>query len=395
MKYIPVCTTLLLVLLVLAGCSDLSGLEEKRAHRAENAGPDDPIIIGAPAPWKLLGDLGYYREGLEMALEEINRDGLLGREIEILWIDDEGSLRQGRAVAQKLADNPDVTAVLGHYQSFISVPVSLIYQHYGLLMMTATSTAPKLTSREGLNLVFRNIPNSKQTSAQLAVFCLNKGFERMVVVNEDDEFGKSLANAFENRAGDIGLNVVDRRSYDSTTGKAQFRRMIKSWQDFYKFDAIFLAGVVPQAAEFIVQAREMGVDVPIIGGDGLDSPRLWEIGGDKVNGVIVGTYFHHEQPGEKSQEFVEKFREKYGFNPDAWAAQAYDTLHVLARGMRKAGTTKAPAVAKALHRMEPYESVLGHTNFDQGGDVTGRPITSKVVRNMQFEYLGMQENREK
>lgn len=389
MKYIPLCIKLLLTVMALAACSDLRGPAEERAHRAENAGPDDPIIIGAPAPWEILADLGYYREGMEMALEEINQDKVLEREMEILWKDDQGSLSQARSVAQELADNPDITAVLGHYQSFISVPVSLIYQHYGLLMMTATSTAPRLTSREGLSLVFRNIPNSNQKSAQMAVFCLDQGFERMLVLNEDNEFGRSLANAFENRAGEIGLNVVDRRSYDFTTGRTQFTRMIESWKNFYQFDAIFLAGVVPQAAEFIVMAREMGVDVPIVGGDGLDSPQLWEIGGDMVDGVIVGTYFHYQQPGEKAQKFVQAFRENYGFNPDAWAAQAYDTLHVLARGMQEAGTTRPAAVAEALRRMEPYESALGYTEFDRRGDVADRSITTKIVRDRYFKYLGL------
>jgi len=389
LKYIPLCIKLLLTVMALAACSDLRGPAEERAHRAENAGPDDPIIIGAPAPWEILADLGYYREGIEMALEEINQDKVLEREMQILWKDDQGSLSQARSVAQELADNPDITAVLGHYQSFISVPVSLIYQHYGLLMMTATSTAPRLTSREGLSLVFRNIPNSNQKSAQMAVFCLDQGFERMLVLNEDNEFGRSLANAFENRAGEIGLNVVDRRSYDFTTGRTQFTRMIESWKNFYQFDAIFLAGVVPQAAEFIVMAREMGVDVPIVGGDGLDSPQLWEIGGDMVDGVIVGTYFHYQQPGEKAQKFVQAFREKYGFNPDAWAAQAYDTLHVLARGMQEAGTTRPAAVAEALRLMEPYESVLGYTEFDRRGDVADRSITTKIVRDRYFKYLGL------
>lgn len=389
MKYIPLCIKLLLTVMALAACSDLRGPAEERAHRAENAGPDDPIIIGAPAPWEILADLGYYREGIEMALEEINQDKVLEREMQILWKDDQGSLSQARSVAQELADNPDITAVLGHYQSFISVPVSLIYQHYGLLMMTATSTAPRLTSREGLSLVFRNIPNSNQKSAQMAVFCLDQGFERMLVLNEDNEFGRSLANSFENRAGEIGLNVVDRRSYDFTTGRTQFTRMIESWKNYYQFDAIFLAGVVPRAAEFIVMAREMGVDVPIVGGDGLDSPQLWEIGGDMVDGVIVGTYFHYQQPGEKAQKFVQAFREKYGFNPDAWAAQAYDTLHVLARGMQEAGTTRPAAVAEALRLMEPYESVLGYTEFDRRGDVADRSITTKIVRDRYFKYLGL------
>lgn len=393
MQHVNIYLIVLLAFAVLTSCSDLRGAAEERAHQAENAESNDPIIIGAVAPWETLANLGNYREGLELALQELNQEKVLGREIKLLWKDDQGSVTRGRAVAQQLAENPKVMAVLGHYQSSISVPVSLIYQHYGLLMMTATSTANKLTSREGLDLIFRNIPNDQQVASQLASFCWDQGYERVIVFNEDNEFGNSLANAFENRAGQIGLNVVDRSSYDFSTGKSQFRRIISDWKDFYQFDAIFLAGVVPKAAEFIAQAREMGVDVPIVGGDGLDSPQLWEIGGDLVNGTIVGTYFHHQQPGEKVQSFVKAFEVKYGFKPDAWAAQAYATLHLLARGMRQAGTTNPQEVAKALRNMKAFEGVLGNTEFNAQGNLVDRSITTKIVRERQFEYLGLQNKK--
>jgi branched-chain amino acid transport system substrate-binding protein len=372
---------------ILTSCSDLQKPAEKRSHRADNAGRDDPILIGAAAPWEILSGLGHYRKGLEMALEEINQKKVLGRRIELLWRDDQGSVSQGRAVAQQLAENPDVMAVIGHYQSSITIPVSLIYQHYGLLMVSATATATKVTSRDGMNLVFRNIPDDRQVASQLADFSLSQGYKRIIVVNEDNEFGSSLANAFENRAGHIGLNVVDRRSYDFTTGDSHFKKMIQTWQDFYQFDAVFLAGVVPKAAEFIALARDMGVRVPIIGGDGLDSPQLWEIGGDRVDGVIVGTYFHPEQAGRKVSEFVTAFNKKYGVMPDAWAALSYDSLHLLAQAMRKAETCNPPLVAETLHTMEAFEGVTGQTRFDEQGNVVGRSIVTKVVRNRQFHYL--------
>lgn len=387
MKYIRVSLLLLLTLFLFASCSDLKDPAEKRARRAANAGPDDAIIIGAAAPWQILTGLGYYRQGLEMALEEINREKVLGRSIELLWKDDEGSVSHGRVVAQQLAENPDVMAVIGHYQSSVTIPVSLIYQHYGLLMVSATATATKVTSRDGMDLVFRNIPDDRQVASQLADFSRNQGYKRIIVFNEDNEFGSSLANAFENRADQIGINVVDRRAYDFTTGASHFKKIIQTWLDFYQFDAVFLAGVVPKAAEFIALARDMGIAVPIIGGDGLDSPQLWDIGGDRVNGVIVGTYFHADQSGKKVAPFVKAFHKKYGVMPDSWAAQAYDTLHLLATAMRTAGTCNPPQVANALRTMEPFEGVTGQTLFEENGNVVGKSIVTKIVRNQQFEYL--------
>lgn len=388
MKYSPSGLFLLATLILFSACSDMDNLDQKRAQEAENAEPGEPIRIGAAAPFKRLVSLGSYREGLELALEEINAHKVLGRELKIIWKDDQALLRRGRVVAQELAENTDLMAVLGHHNSFIAVPVSLMYEHYGLLMITATSTATDLT-KQGLELVFRNIPNNRQAAFQLADFSLNQGYKRMIVLNQDTAYGSSLANAFEIRAGEIGLNVVDRRTYDSTSGASHFRKMLRDWTQYYRFDAIFLAGITPQVAEFIVQAREMGVKTPIIGGDGLDTPELLEVAGEHANGVIVGTYFHPKEPNAEAQEFVRAFEKRYGTKPDVWAAQAYDTLHLLATAMRQAQSTKPRAVAQALRTMEPFQGVTGHTEFNKQGDVINRPITTKIVRDQQFEYLGL------
>ena len=388
-KYTPRCLLLLATLVLFSACSDMGSLDQKRAREAKNAGPGEPIRIGAVAPWEKLTALGQYREGLELALEEINAQHVLDRPFELVWKDDKASLSRGRAVAQELAEDSDIMAVVGHYNSFIAVPVSLMYEHYGLLMITATATATDLTSREGLELIFRNIPNDRQVASQLADFSHDQGYERIIVLNQDNAFGNSLANAFELRAGKIGLNVVDRRTYDTTSGASHFRSMFQAWTKYYRFDAIFLAGVVPQAAEFIALAREMGVKAPIIGGDGLDTPKLLEIAGEHANDVIVGTYFHPKEPNAKAQEFVRAFTNRYGKKPDAWAAQAYDTLHLLATAMRQAQSTTPRAVARALRTMDPFQGVTGHTEFNKQGDVINRSITTKIVQDQQFRYLGL------
>ena len=230
-KYTPRCLLLLATLVLFSACSDMGSLDQKRAREAKNAGPGEPIRIGAVAPWEKLTALGQYREGLELALEEINAQHVLDRPIELVWKDDKASLSRGRAVAQELAENSDIMAVVGHYNSFIAVPVSLMYEHYGLLMITATATATDLTSREGLELIFRNIPNDRQVASQLADFSHDQGYERIIVLNQDNAFGNSLANAFELRAGKIGLNVVDRRTYDTTSGASHFRSMFQAWTD--------------------------------------------------------------------------------------------------------------------------------------------------------------------
>ncbi len=394
MKQVYTCLIFIIGLVFLGGCFDVKDPAEERADKARSAGKDDPILIGVPAPWELFKDLGFhYRDGMEMAMDEINQDKIMGRKIELLWMDDEGSVSRARAVAQELADNTDVVAVVGHAQSSICIPTSLIYQHSGVLMINAWTTANRLTARGGLDLVFRNIPNDNQMAAQIAKPLQLHGFKRAVVLNEETEYGRSLANSFENRVRQKGLSVVDRRSYDFTTSEPQFRSIIRNWKRFYNFDVIMLAGALPQAAEFIKLVRDMGVDVQIIGGDGLASPMLWELAEDNAEGVIVGTYFHPQQYGDKTRTFVENFKDRYGVEPDAAAAQAYDTLHLLARAMRVAESTVPHEVANALRNMEPFHGLLGLTEFDSRGDLTGRSAVFTVVRDGRFALLNLNSSQ--
>lgn len=388
MKHLVIRLLGLLFIFSFLSCNNLKSPLEERIYRAKKADNNQPIIIGAAAPWKIIKNLGFYREGLEMALEEVNEKGVLGRKVKLLFKDDNASVKQGRIVAQEFAENPDMVAVIGHYNSSVTEPVSIIYQHYGLLMMTATSTDTGITSRDGLNLIFRNIPNDREVAFQTADLCLKKKFMKMAVINMDDDFGSSLANAFENRASNIGINVVDRRTYDNTSGSVQFKKIAELWKDYYSIDAVFLAGVVPKAALFIKELRKTGLTIPVVGGDGLDSPLLWQTGGEYVEGVIVATYFHPDEPEKKAKEFTHKFYKKYGKKPDAWAAQAYDTLKVLCVGFEKAKTTIPNQVSKALKSMEPYYGATGEISFDNKGDVNNKKITAKIVKNQKFEFYG-------
>ncbi len=387
MRFTTLCVLIIFSFSCLFGCQDFHSPAEQRRKKAAHASADDKIYIGAAAPWATLTHLGYYRQGLEMALEEINRQGVLGRQVELVMKDDRGSLKQGRIIAQEFVENPDISAVIGHYNSSVTKPVSLIYQHYGLLMITATSTDPAITDRDGFDLIFRNIPTDEEVARQLADFCLTRNYKRMVVYSVDTAYGNSLARAFENRATRIGINIVDRRSYDNETGDFQFQKIIQTWKEYYLFDAIFLAGIVPQAARFIVQCRQQGVHVPVIGGDGLDSPLLWEIGGNLVDGTIVGTFFHPDQDRPESQKFVKAFQARYGCKPDAWAAQAYDTLKILAHAMNLAQSTLPEKVARVFRTMDPVQGVTGEIRFNEKGDVVNKKITTKIVHDHKFEFL--------
>lgn len=378
---------MLLLLGFLTSCGQVETDRQERAERAASSKGD--IVIGVPGPWGYLKDEGsLYWNGIEMAFDEINAlGGVLGRKLRFVKEDDEGTVSRGRIVAQKFVDDPDMVAVIGHVGSIVSLPASLIYEHYGMLMLSPTSTSPELTYRKGLKYVFRNVPTDEKVGWQVAEYLKKRNLERVVTYYLNDDYGRGLANAFETHATELGCSIIDRLSYDSIAKPKYFRRILESWKKNFNFDGIFLAGEVPQAAEFIIQARQIGIKALIIGGDGLDSPMLWEVGGAWVEGTLVTTYYHTDIPSQQAQDFNKAFMHRYGELPDCWAAQAYDAVKLLASAMEKAGTTVPIKVAQALRATRDWMGVTGKHTFNEQGDVVEKAVVLQVVREGRFELV--------
>ncbi|MBU1172318.1 MAG: ABC transporter substrate-binding protein [Proteobacteria bacterium] len=370
--------------LVMAGCSGSDNPAENRARHALKSKGD--ILIGAASPWAEKRNLLW--EGVSMAVDEVNQGGglLNGRKISVVKGDDKGDLTTGQIVAQSFADNEDVVAVLGHSSSYISIPVSIMYQYYGIVMMSPLSTSIKLTS-QGYPGIFRNIPSDPIFGKKIAEFCRKHGFKNILIYNINDDYGRGLSNAFEINALSQGLIILDRSSYDDLSSKRDFREQIKFWKDNYEFDAIFLAGVMPLAADVVIEIRKTGVNVPIIGGDSLDQPMLLKIAGESAENVYAGSVFHPGYDYPAMQQFLAKFRQIYSKDPDIAATQGYEAMMALAQGIKSAGNTVPYDIAKALHSMKSFEGLTGEFSFDENGDVEGKPLIMKVVKDGVFQLV--------
>ena len=375
-----------LMLLVFTACEASRDPAQERIQLAE-AGTGE-IVIGAPWPWEARGGSSLYGEGMDLAVEKINADGgVRGRSLRIERIDDKESVNEGRLVAQLLANDPEVVAVIGHLQSYVTIPAATIYDGNGLVMIAPLSSSPKLT-QQGYKRVFRTTFNDKQVGRQMAVFAHRRGYERVALLYVRNTYGRDLANAFEERAHELGLNVVERQSYTAAADrmKTSFGMVLRSWRDM-EFDAIFLASAVPEAGVFITQARATGIDVPLLGGDAMDNASLIEVGGEAAEGTIVASNFHVDDPRPVVQEFVQLFNEKTGQMPNRDAAAGYDAVRLLAHAIEQAGSTVPEAVTQALRTMAPWEGTTGVMAFDEKGDLADDILIAKVVRNGKFEYF--------
>jgi branched-chain amino acid transport system substrate-binding protein len=372
-------------LVLLTGCSRWRTPGEERAMRAARARGD--VVVAVAWPWEMRKEL-RYGEGLEMAAEEANAaGGVNGRRLRLVRFDDRGSVDEGRMVAQRIAADPDIVAVIGHLQSYVTVPAAGIYDLSGLVLVAPTSTDPELTSLS-YKRVFRTTFTDKAIGRQLAQFAGRRGLRRVAIYYIRNTYGRELANAFEERANEIGVTVVGRRSYDPSdeVTPRTFDPIVSQWKTL-EMDAIFLAGEVPSAAVFIAKAREAGLKAPILGGDAMSSPALMTASGRAAEGTIVGASFHPDEPRTEVRRFTESFRKRYGAPPDAGSAVGYDAVRLLVHAMQQAHSSVPDEIAAALHELRDWPGVTGTFTFDEDGDVVGKHLVKLVVRNGRFEYV--------
>jgi branched-chain amino acid transport system substrate-binding protein len=337
-----------------------------------------PFSVTQPQLW----------EGVVLAQEEINQGGgVLGYQIRLLRYDDESSVRTGRVIAQQIVDNPEpVVAVIGHYNSSVSIPASAIYQFADILMLSPGSTNPQLT-QQGFDLVFRNIPTDNAIGRQLAHYAQLQGYQRMVILSAKDTYGIGLANILETESAVRGIDIVDRLSYLAGSDRAAFVPIVETWKQL-DFDAIFIAGTMPEAGHFMRVARQAGIDAPVLAGDGLATEALWQVGGlEETEGTVVSSPFHPDSTRLQVHPFVSSFEAKYGYPPDAWAAQGYDALHLLAYAMQKAESFDAHDLRQALLAVKDWPGVTGRHTFDEKGDVVDKPVVLEQVHEGAFVYL--------
>jgi branched-chain amino acid transport system substrate-binding protein len=373
----------LCLMLLLTACRE-STLAEKRDAAARAATSETPIRIGFV--WPLAAAEDKLPSGVQMAVDEINEaGGILGRQIELVPRDDQLSLRESRLVAQELAEDSSITAVIGHGYSDKALAVAPLYEFNGLIMMSPSATTPDLT-RMGYHYIFRNVINDLESGRQLARFAYSEGYRRVVILYEAGDYGRQLSNVFENEANVLNMTIVDRRPYQSARS---FEPIIDDWssEDFEDFDSIFIAGFNPVAAQFIRDARRARIRQPIIGSDGLNTSDLWSIARESSIGMVVASYYHPDTPDANVQSFIDRYHARYNDEPDTWSALGYDTVYIIAEAIKQANSTVPSEVADQLHHITNLAGVTGDYTFDDNGDVVNKSLILVVQQKEAFEFL--------
>lgn len=371
---------IVIIALFLISCGESDVASQRATRAAKNQGD---VVIGVS--WPFSTAKGRLWEGVSLAQDEINSAGgvLGGRKISLIKEDDQLSVTKGTVIAHQFSENLDMVAVIGTLNSYIALSTAPVYEFSGMLMLTQGSSVVRLT-KQGYKNIFRMIPSNKNVGEMLADYAKLKKYKNVLVYYVKNEYGLDLANAFEQRANAIGVEVVDRVSY--LAGSGDYKLAMQHWKDFYKFDAIFLAGSLPEGAQIIKSAREIGIKNPIFAGDGLDSPDLIRLGGEDVEGVEVTSFYHPNSPTEEVYQFNKKYFDRYQKIPDTSAALGYDAVMMLTFAMTQAKSTVPLDVAKELRKLKNWSGVTGNHQFDEFGNVVDAPIVMQVVKNGKFEF---------
>ncbi|UCE28197.1 MAG: ABC transporter substrate-binding protein [Candidatus Coatesbacteria bacterium] len=348
-------------------------------------GETETYKLGVVGPFT--GDGAQFGEmirmGVEMKAHEINdAGGINGVMLELELQDDKGDPKEAANVAQKLGSDPDVLAVIGHFNSSCSLAGKEVYNQMNVLQLSPGST--NVTVCEGGDWTFRNVYRDDYQGYFIADYIKDVlGYEKVAVFFDNDDYGIGLKEAFRERADEIGLEVVAEEAYvrDTQEYTPQLTQIRAKEPDI-----IFISGLYANAAMILTQAKNLDIQTPFIGGDGLLSSDLIKNAGSAADGTIITCPFLPTIEDEKTREFVEAFEKKYNEKPDAWAALSYDAVGIVAEAIAEVGTDRTAIrdyVASLNSPENAYDGVTGMTYFDANGDVM-KPLVVAVVRDGEF-----------
>jgi branched-chain amino acid transport system substrate-binding protein len=361
-------------LLVIAAVAGAAGCE-RRPGAAGDSGGD--IVIGMYG--SLTGDGASFgissREGTVLAVEEINNAGgiLNGRKFRLLVEDDQSKPEEASNAVTKLITQDRVVAVLGEVASRRSLAAAPVAQKFQIPMITPASTNERVTQVG--DYIFRVCFIDPFQGEVLAKFAYNDLKARRVAIlkNIQEDYSVGLTESVSQHFTKLGGTVLDALSYSG--GDSDFRAILTRVRS-QKPDVVFATGYYSEAGIIVRQARELGINVPILGGDGWVGDALAN-GREALNNTYISNHYSGDNPDPIVQNFVGAYRKKFNREPDAIAALAYDAVKVLADAMTRAQTTEGPKVRDALARAD-VAGVTGQLKMNPSRNVDKPAVIQEV-----------------
>ena len=317
--------------------------------------------------------------GIEMAIEEKNKaGGVKGRQLQLISLDNQGKTGESAAAVTRLITQNKVVAVLGEVASSRSLEAAPIAQQYKIPMISPSSTNPKVT--EVGDHIFRVCFIDPFQGTVMAKFAVENLKAKKVAILRDvkSDYSVGLANYFAETLKSLGGEVVADQSYQA--GEIDFKGQLTALRT-KKPEAIFVPGYYTEVGLIARQAKQLGLKVPLLGGDGWDSSKLYEIGKDAINGNYFSNHYTTESTDPVTQDFIKRYKERYNETPDGLAALGYDSARILIEAMERAATIDSKTIRDEIAKTKDYVGVTGKITLNEQRNAVKSAVVVKVDGN--------------
>jgi branched-chain amino acid transport system substrate-binding protein len=376
-RHHQICLALLAVWPLWAGCNKStpgSGAESTTIKVGEFAS-----LTGSEATF---GQSSH--KGTQLAIDDLNAgEGVLGEKIDLIPEDNQSQAGQSATAVRKLISSDGVVAVLGEVASSRSLEAAPICQQNGIPMISPASTNPKVT--EVGDYIFRVCFIDPFQGTVMANFARKTLKLNSVAVLSDvkSDYSLGLAKFFKQGFVAGGGKIIAEENYGG--GDKDFSAQLTAIKAANP-DGIFLPGYYTEVGLIALQAKQLGINCPIFGGDGWESSSLVPIGGAALEGDYFSTHYSPQSTSPAVQNFVKEYKAKYNETPDAMAALGYDSAMILADAIKRAGSTDGAKIRDALAATKNFPGVTGNITMDAGRNAS-KPAVILEIKNGQFNYV--------
>jgi branched-chain amino acid transport system substrate-binding protein len=365
----------------------ISAIACQPGREAQTAGSTGDIPIGVFGA--LTGDQAAFGtstvQGVRIAAEEINAaGGILGRKIRLVVEDDQGRPEEAASVVTKLITSDGVVGLIGENSSSQSLAAAPIAQSNGVPMISPSSTNPAVTDKG--EYIFRVCFTDPYQGAALASF-VRKNLKldtAAILVDRRNDYSVGLAGVFRKEFEAAGGKITAEQSYSG--GDTEFRPQLTAIRATSP-QAVFIPGFYTEVGQIAIQARDLALDVPLVGGDGWDSPVVIQIGGKSIENSYFSDHYFVGDNRPVVQKFVAEYQKRHGRKPEATAALGYDALHMFADAARRAGSLDRKTIRDQIASTKGYEGVSG--TITMGPDRNPiKPVAMIKIENGQMNFAG-------
>jgi ABC-type oligopeptide transport system substrate-binding subunit/ABC-type branched-subunit amino acid transport system substrate-binding protein len=363
------------LLFSISACNNIVPGDERMVHLANSK---NDLYIGVV---DAIPNATQFVNGIKMAIDEMNiSGGVAGKKIIPLVYYDYNNKKTSLMIASKLSNNPDVIAVVGHFDPAHAISASILYKEAGILFI---STGADLI-RYGGAFIFNNRMPDMVYVDKISAFMKEENYNHVVILNDRHQNNKLLAENFYQQAIEKKMDIVFHKSFSPS--EKNFRDLLSELKN-ETFDIIFLISRDKAASLIINQMREMDIRTPVVGTNDIDTRYFWSQTGKNAEKTIIPTNFYKKNPRKLTQDFVNSFSIAFGVDPDAFSARGYDAIKLIKRVMDKKNAYLPMILDTGIRFMETWDGVLSQYHLTRKGNISPSALFYKKFENGKIVYL--------